>query len=62
MTGSLLDDANVVRNYLEWKLAVHGGGSTLEAHRQLVVENRPMPAIDEALDAISRIVQALEWE
>jgi len=50
------DPATVLRDYLDWTKAVHGGGATLEMHRELVRAGRPYPTwedADAALDALT---------
>lgn len=41
--------SSVVRNYLLWQKAIHGGFQTEALHRQLIAEGRPKPSLDDAL-------------
>lgn len=47
----------VIRDYLEWQKAVHGGGDpvAIRLHSELVAENRPRPTVDEALLALAKV-------
>jgi hypothetical protein len=49
------DDLRTIQDYLDWEYAVHGSFRTLDFHRQLVSEGRPMPTITQAREAIARL-------
>lgn len=49
------DDLRVIHDYLDWQYAINGAARTVEFHRQLVREDRPMPTLTEAREAIARL-------
>ena len=56
----IYDDLKVVRNFLDWEYATHGSFRTEEFHRTLVATKRPMPTIDEARVAMTRIEELID--
>jgi len=56
------DPATVLRDYLDWTKAVHGGGTTVEMHTELVRSGRPFPTWDEASAALDELVREREAE
>jgi hypothetical protein len=54
------DPAVTLRDFLDWTKAVHGGGATVEMHRELVRAERPYPTWDEADAAFTALTAGLD--
>lgn len=50
-----LDDLRVISDYLDWQYAINGGFSTEGFHKALVREERPMPTLHQAREAVARL-------
>ncbi len=48
-------DLETLQNYLDWQYAINGGFGTASFHRTLVREERPMPTLYEAREAVARL-------
>lgn len=51
------EPATVLRDYLDWTKAVHGGGATQEMHRELTRSGRPFPTWDDADAALDALIR-----
>jgi hypothetical protein len=49
------EDIQVIADYLDWSYAIHGGYPSEQFHRALIEENRPMPTLAMAREALDRL-------
>ena len=52
----MTDQEAVIRDYLNWQRAIHGGVDTEGLHRRLVSEARPKPSLDDVDKAWAALV------
>jgi hypothetical protein len=45
----------VINDYLDWQFAINGGHNTVGFHMALVREERPMPTLAQAREALTSL-------